>query len=154
MNNFSILIKNGTIIDGTGKKRYLSNIIIDEDKIAIIIGIEKYNYIHAADFAEHDSQLFFQYAKNILGVPAGKIIYASNEQANYLDLIAILKKNLFCLLDSQFYNKHLLQFGAYEISSDSYMKKLKKNIMTEREFVFLDDFQEVLSLIQSNNIKS
>ena len=71
-----------------------------------------------------------------------------------LYLIAILKKNLFSILDSQFYNKHLLQFGAYEISSDSYMKKLKKNIMTEREFVFLDDFQEVLSLIQPNNIKS
>ena len=36
MNNFCILIKNGTIIDGTGKKRYLSNIIIDEDKIVSI----------------------------------------------------------------------------------------------------------------------
>ena len=36
MNNFSILIKNGTIIDGTGKKRYLSNLIIDEDKIVSI----------------------------------------------------------------------------------------------------------------------
>ena len=36
MNNFSILIKNGTIIDGTGKKRYLSNLIINEDKIVSI----------------------------------------------------------------------------------------------------------------------
>ena len=36
MNNFSILIKNGTIIDGTGKKRYQSNLIIDEDKIVSI----------------------------------------------------------------------------------------------------------------------
>jgi len=36
MNNFSILIKNGTIIDGTGKKRYQSNVIIDEDKIVSI----------------------------------------------------------------------------------------------------------------------
>ena len=36
MINFDILIKNGTIIDGTGQKRYLSNLIISEDKIVYI----------------------------------------------------------------------------------------------------------------------
>ena len=33
-----------------------------------------------------------------------------------LYLIAILKKNLFSILDSQFYNKHLVQFGAFEMN--------------------------------------
>ena len=39
MINFDILIKNGTIIDGTGQKRYLSNLVISDDKIVSI-----YNY--------------------------------------------------------------------------------------------------------------
>ena len=33
-------------------------------------------------------------------------------------LLAILKKNKFTLLDSQFFNPHLVQFGAYEIESE------------------------------------
>ena len=47
-----------------------------------------------------------------------------------LYLIAILIKNNFNLLDSQFYNPHLIQFGAYEISDKkicfSFNKKFKK----------------------------
>jgi len=62
-----------------------------------------------------------------------------------LYLIAILKKNLFSLLDSQFYNEHLVQFGGYEISNEEYLKKLKTNIHNKSNFAFIEDFQEVLS---------
>ena len=71
-----------------------------------------------------------------------------------LYLIAILKKNLFSILDSQFYNAHLLQFGAFEISNEDYLKKLKTSLSKKRKFVFVKDFQEVLSLLQPNNHKS
>ena len=71
-----------------------------------------------------------------------------------LYLIAILKKNLFSLLDSQFYNKHLLQFGAFEISNESYLKILKRGLRMNCKFSFIDDFQEALSLLQSTNHKS
>ena len=71
-----------------------------------------------------------------------------------LYLIAILKKNLFFLLDSQFYNEHLVQFGAFEISNEDYLKKLKINLSYERSFTFVEDFQEVLSLLQPNSHKS
>ncbi len=40
-------------------------------------------------------------------------------------LVDYLRKNNFILLDSQYLNNHLLQFGAYEISDREYMKKLK-----------------------------
>ena len=71
-----------------------------------------------------------------------------------LYLIAILKKNLFSILDSQFYNKHLMQFGAYEINNKDYLRLLKEGIKQKRNFIFVKDFQEVLSLIQPNNHKS
>lgn len=118
---------------------------IDENKIAIIIGIEKYDYIHDADFAEHDSQLFFQYAKNILGIPAGKIIYASNEQANYLDLIAILKNNLPLFVKPNkskvyvFFSGHGLAKpegnDLYLIPSDGRVNMLEKSSLARRELI-------------------
>ena len=71
-----------------------------------------------------------------------------------LYLIAILKKNLFSILDSQFYNKHLMQFGAYEINNKNYLEKLKNGISYKRSFIFVDNFQEVLSLLHPNSHKS
>jgi len=71
-----------------------------------------------------------------------------------LYLIAILKKNSFLLLDSQFYNEHLVQFGAFEISNEDYLEKLKINLNYERSFTVVEDFQEVLSLLQPNSHKS
>ena len=71
-----------------------------------------------------------------------------------LYLIAILKKNFFSILDSQFYNEHLVQFGAYEINNEKYLKKLRVAINETSNFEFVDDFQEVLSLLQVNNHKS
>ena len=71
-----------------------------------------------------------------------------------LYLIAILKKNLFSILDSQFYNKHLIQFGAYEIDNKEYLKKLEAGLNYERNFTFVEDFHEVLSLLHPNSHKS
>ena len=68
--------------------------------------------------------------------------------------MAILKKNNFSILDSQFFNPHLVQFGAYEIESKIYEKKLKESINTESLFKNIENFQEVLSLLQSTNQRS
>ena len=71
-----------------------------------------------------------------------------------LSLLAILKKYNFSILDSQFFNPHLLQFGAYEIESEHYEKKLKESLKKESLFKSINSFQEVLSLIQSTNQRS
>ena len=71
-----------------------------------------------------------------------------------LYLLAILKKNNFLLLDSQFFNPHLVQFGAYEIESKLYEKQLKKSLEKNCNFEAIENFQEVLSILQSNNQRS
>ena len=71
-----------------------------------------------------------------------------------LYLIAILKKNLFSILDSQFFNKHLVQFGAFEMNNKDYLNRLKIGLEQKRNFIFINDFQEVLSLTQPTNHKS
>ena len=71
-----------------------------------------------------------------------------------LYLLAILKKFNFSILDSQFFNPHLLQFGAYEIESEHYETKLRESLKKESLFKSINSFQEVLSLIHSTNQKS
>ena len=71
-----------------------------------------------------------------------------------LYLIAILKKNLFSILDSQFYNEHLIQFGAFEISNEDYLTKLKISLNCDRSFTFIENFQEVLLLLQPSSHRS
>ena len=71
-----------------------------------------------------------------------------------LYLLAILKKNNFSILDSQFFNPHLVQFGAYEIETEIYENKLKESLEIESFFKEVNNFQEVLSLLQLTNQRS
>ncbi len=64
-------------------------------------------------------------------------------------LVLILIKNKFLLLDSQFYNSHLLQFGAYEISDLKYQKELKKGLAKKNQFIDNFNFQESLLILHS-----
>ena len=71
-----------------------------------------------------------------------------------LYLIAILKKNNFQLLDSQFYNPHLTQFGGLEINNKEYDLILKNGLKNKAVFKNLLNFQEILSALQSTSHKS
>ena len=65
-----------------------------------------------------------------------------------LFLISILIKNDFNILDSQFYNPHLIQFGAYEISDIEYQKKLKSALLKKRFFQKKINYSESISILQ------
>jgi len=64
-------------------------------------------------------------------------------------LISILVKYDFLLLDSQFYNPHLIQFGAYEISDEDYQNKLRVALTKKRKFPSKINYLESLSILQS-----
>jgi len=49
-------------------------------------------------------------------------------------LIQILRKNEFELLDSQYINDNVLRYGAIEIPRDEFIEKLEKAIVKERRF--------------------
>ena len=59
-------------------------------------------------------------------------------------------------MDSQFFNYHLLQFGAYEIKTESYEKKLERTIkdkkINEVSFFEIEDifFEKRIKLFFSN----
>jgi leucyl/phenylalanyl-tRNA--protein transferase len=71
-----------------------------------------------------------------------------------LYLTALLANNKFTLLDSQFYNPHLLQFGAYEINDDEYQQYLHKGINKKISFPQELNFQKSVSILQSLSQRS
>ena len=66
-----------------------------------------------------------------------------------LFLISILIKNNFKLLDSQFFNQHLLQFGSYEILDQEYQTKLKIALNKKCDFPNEMTYSESVSILQS-----
>ena len=66
-----------------------------------------------------------------------------------LILISILIKYDYFLLDSQFYNPHLIQFGGYEILDTDYQKKLKKALTKDNTFPEKFTHSESISILQS-----
>ena len=71
-----------------------------------------------------------------------------------LFLISILIYYHFDLLDSQFINSHLLQFGAHEISNENYEIKLKKAVDGYSKFPETFDYNKSLSILHSLSHKS
>ncbi len=65
---------------------------IDNNKIAIVIGIEKYKQAPIANFANLDAKYFYQYAKNIFGVPNNNINLLVDDNADLVGTIKAINK--------------------------------------------------------------
>lgn len=77
------------------------------------------------------------YGVSIGGAFFGESMFSLKPNASKIalvHLVASLKQEGFVLLDSQFTNKHLVQFGAIDISRENYKKRLSFAINREAEF--------------------
>ena len=131
---------------------WINNIILDS-----YINLHYHKIAHSVECYYQNNLIGGLYGVHIGGCFFGESMFSELTNASkfcLLYLIAILKKNLFSILDSQFYNEHLIQFGAFEINNKDYLEKLKVSINYDRTFTFIENFQEVLSLLQPNNHKS
>lgn len=54
--------------------------------VALIIGIENYQNVPIAEYAENDARAFYDFATNALGVPASRIKLLTGNQARRLDV--------------------------------------------------------------------
>ena len=78
------------------------------------------------------------YGLAIGGIFFGESMYSISRDSSKIALVhlcARLKKAGFTLLDTQFVNDHLKQFGVYEIPRDEYRKKLSKAIHQKNDFL-------------------
>ena len=150
--NFSEVIKICKEIIRKDKDTWINNIILDT-----FIELHRLGKCHSVECYENTKLIGGLYGLHLGSCFFGESMFSFKTNTSkfcLLYLLAILKKNNFKILDSQFFNKHLVQFGAYEIENELYQKKLKKSLEKETLFKNIDCFQEALSLIQSTNQRS
>ena len=151
-NNFKNVISKCQLANRKDNGTWINNIILDS-----YLNLHCEKIAHSVECYDKNQLIGGLYGVHIGGCFFGESMFSELSNTSkfcLLYLIAILKKNSFSILDSQFYNEHLIQFGAFEIENKIYLEKLTVNINDNRAFTFIENFQEVLSLLQPNNHKS
>ena len=151
-NNFKNVISKCQLANRKDNGTWINNIILDS-----YVNLHYEKIAHSVECYDQNQLIGGLYGVHIGGCFFGESMFSEISNTSkfcLLYLIAILKKNLFSILDSQFYNEHLIQFGAFEIENKIYLEKLTVSINDNRAFTFIENFQEVLSLLQPNSHKS
>jgi len=150
--NFAKVIELCKEIKRKDQDTWINEIILDT-----YIELHKIGKCHSVECYEEDNLIGGLYGLHIGSCFFGESMFSLKTNTSkfcLLYLLAILKKNNFSILDSQFFNPHLVQFGAYEIETEIYENKLKESLDIESFFQDINNFQEVLSLLQSTNQRS
>ena len=151
-NNFENVISKCQLANRKDDGTWINSIILES-----YLNLHYEKMAHSVECYDQNKLVGGLYGVHIGGCFFGESMFSELSNTSkfcLLYLIAILKKNSFSILDSQFYNEHLIQFGAFEIKNKIYLEKLKVSIDKDRTFTFIESFQEVLSLLQPSNHKS
>ena len=151
-NNFKNVISKCQLANRKDNGTWINNIILDS-----YVNLHYEKIAHSVECYDQNQLIGGLYGVHIGGCFFGESMFSELSNTSkfcLLYLIAILKKNLFSILDSQFYNEHLIQFGAFEIENKIYLEELTARINDKRAFTFIENFQEALSLLQPNSHKS
>ena len=151
-NNFENVIAKCQLANRKDNGTWINSIILDS-----YLNLHYEKMAHSIECYDQNKLIGGLYGVHIGGCFFGESMFSELSNTSkfcLLYLIAILKKNSFSILDSQFYNEHLIQFGAFEIKNKIYLEKLTASIDNDRAFNFIENFQEVLSLLQPSNHKS
>lgn len=104
--------------------------------------IESYIGLHHEGFA-HSFEAWYgeELVGGLYGVSIGKAFFGESmfhhmtdaSKATLVFLVEFLREKDFRLLDTQYLNPHLLQFGAYEVSHEEYMDMLNEAVSIPRK---------------------
>ncbi|MDC0625251.1 leucyl/phenylalanyl-tRNA--protein transferase [Alphaproteobacteria bacterium] len=150
--NFESVISKCQLANRKDNGTWINSIILDS-----YLNLHFEKRAHSVECYDQNQLIGGLYGVHIGGCFFGESMFSELSNISkfcLLYLVAILKKNSFSILDSQFYNEHLIQFGAFEIENKIYLKELTSSINDKRAFTFIENFQEVLSLLQPNSHKS
>jgi len=151
-NNFESVISKCQLANRKDSGTWINSIILNS-----YLNLYYKKKAHSVECYDQNQLVGGLYGVHIGGCFFGESMFSELSNTSkfcLLYLVAILKKNLFSILDSQFYNQHLIQFGAFEIENKIYLEELTASINKKRAFTFIENFQEVLSLLQPNSHKS
>ena len=152
---FSSVIKNCATTN-----RVESWINLDIEKL--FISLNQMKYAHSIECWRNQKLVGGIYGLAIGGVFFAESMFScvpNGSKVALLNLVARLWKTGFKILDVQFLNDHLIQFGAYEVEKSSFKKDLKEAICIENQFISLsskdnDFFELLLMFMQARMDKS
>jgi len=114
--------------------------------------MNKLGYAHSVECWDNNKLVGGLYGLHIKSCFFGESMFnkvTNSSKLCLLYLISILIKYDYYLLDSQFYNPHLIQFGAYEILDKDYQNILKIGLTKKRIFPNRMTYSESISILQS-----
>ena len=127
---------------------------INKEIESLFISLHKMQYAHSIECWKDNELVGGVYGLAIGGVFFAESMFSSISNGSKIalaHLVAILSKNGFKLLDVQFLNEHLLQFGAHEITKYQFKRKLKLALEIEADLYSIestdDDLFRCLSLL-------
>lgn len=118
---------------------------INDQIIEAFINLHHAGHAHSVEYRENGQLLGGLYGLKIAGAFFGESMFSRTTGASktaLIHLVARLWKGRFSVLDTQFVNDHLLQFGAYEIEHKAYIRRLKCAIDQHSDFT-LDGINEM-----------
>ena len=134
---------------------------INQEIESLFISLNKMRYAHSIECWQKKKLV-----GGIYGIALGGVFFAESmfstvsngSKIALINLVARLWQNGFKILDVQFLNDHLIQFGTYEITKATFKQKLKKAIQLNVNFYSLpstdDDFFDSLSTFLQARIET
>ena len=150
--NFETVIENCSIPRKIDNETWINEIIKQT-----YVQLHHEGYAHSIECFDKDILVAGLYGVHIGSCFFGESMFnhiANTSKLTLLYLMALLVNNKFTLLDSQFYNPHLLQFGAYEINDDEYQQYLHEGINRQISFPQELNFQKSVLILQSLSQRS
>lgn len=111
----------------------------------VFIELHKQGYAHSVECWKDGKLVGGLYGLNIGAVFCGESMFSVADDASKIALVhlcARLNKGGFTILDTQFTNEHLEQFGIYEIPQEEYEEKIKTEMNKSADFVLKDVSEE------------
>lgn len=110
----------------------------------IFMKLREAGHAHSVECWQDGELVGGLYGLAIGAVFCGESMFSTERDASKVALVhlcARLDKGDFTILDTQFTNEHLEQFGIYEIPQEEYEKKIKKEMKKQTNFL-LDECDE------------
>lgn len=116
---------------------------INDHIISLFLSLHEMGYAHSVECRSEDGELVGGLYGTVLGSAfCGESMFSIQTDASKVALVhlcARLNQTGFQLLDSQFRNPHLDQFGLYEMPQDDYVSLLASGLRDTPDFLSLAD---------------
>ena len=146
------------IIDGCAlKAKGRDSTWINKPIREAFIDLHKMGYAHSVECWDNE-----KLAGGLYGLAIGRVFCGESMVSFFKDaskialihLVARLHAGKFKILDTQFINDHLKQFGAYEISQDDYERCIEKEMKKKADFYLKEMNQDDLVKIYLRGCKN